>query len=231
MKTPTSVQPFSDPALVARYADTTPQRIPGFHDLHRMALILLSERVTSNARILVLAAGGGLELKSFVQARPDWSFVGVDPSQAMLDLAAQVLGPLGSQVDLIPGYVDDAPLELFDGATCLLTLHFLSKAERLSLLKSLLARLKPGAALVVAHHCRPEEGATEDWLARSIAFATGTETTVEAIGSASNMARHLTLLSPQEEEGLLREAGFTAPALFYAGLSFRGWVAYADDQA
>lgn len=149
----------------------------------------------------------------------------------MLDLAAQVLGPLGSQVDLVPGYVDDAPLELFDGATCLLTLHFLSKAERLSLLKSLRARLKPGAALIVAHHCRSEEGATEDWLARSIAFATGAETTAEAISSASNMARHLTLLSPQEEEGLLREAGFTAPALFYAGLSFRGWVAYADDQA
>uniref|UniRef100_A0A1I7Y197 Thioredoxin reductase n=1 Tax=Steinernema glaseri TaxID=37863 RepID=A0A1I7Y197_9BILA len=55
--------PFSDPALVARYADTTPQRIPGFHDLHRMALILLSERAKSNARILALAAGGGLELK------------------------------------------------------------------------------------------------------------------------------------------------------------------------
>jgi tRNA (cmo5U34)-methyltransferase len=196
-----------------------------------MALILLSERAKSNARILVLAAGGGLELKSFAQARPDWSFVGVDPSQAMLDLAAQVLGPLGSQVDLISGYVDDAPLELFDGATCLLTLHFLSKAERLSLLKSLRARLKPGAALVVAHHCRPEEGAQEDWLARCIAFATGTETTVEAISSASNMAQHLTLLSPKEEDCLLREAGFMTPVLFYAGLSFRGWVAYAEDQA
>lgn len=41
------------------------------------------------------------------------------------------------------------------------------------------------------------------------------------------MATHLPLLTPGDEEALLVEAGFSDMALFYAGLSFRGWVATA----
>ena len=37
----------------------------------------------------------------------------------------------------------------------------------------------------------------------------------------------LTILTPEQDEALLREAGFGDVALFYAGLAFRGWVAYA----
>jgi tRNA (cmo5U34)-methyltransferase len=39
----------------------------------------------------------------------------------------------------------------------------------------------------------------------------------------------LSILSPQEDEALLEEAAFSGASLFYAGLSFRGWVAYGDD--
>jgi tRNA (cmo5U34)-methyltransferase len=35
------------------------------------------------------------------------------------------------------------------------------------------------------------------------------------------------VLSPQDEEALMRDAGFVDVSLFYAGLTFRGWVAYA----
>lgn len=41
------------------------------------------------------------------------------------------------------------------------------------------------------------------------------------------IATRLTILSPEEDEAMLREAGFTEVSLFYAGLSFRGWVGYA----
>jgi tRNA (cmo5U34)-methyltransferase len=37
----------------------------------------------------------------------------------------------------------------------------------------------------------------------------------------------LTILPPEEEEAMLAEAGFADVTLFYAALSFRGWVAYA----
>jgi tRNA (cmo5U34)-methyltransferase len=38
----------------------------------------------------------------------------------------------------------------------------------------------------------------------------------------------MSILSPEEDEAMLREAGFANVSLFYAGLSLRGWVAYAE---
>src|ERR1043165_7609601 len=69
---------FSDPEAVRRYAEGPPRFVPGYGDLHRMARILLAERVTPDAEVLVLGAGGGLELKAFAEAEPGWRFVGVD---------------------------------------------------------------------------------------------------------------------------------------------------------
>ena len=41
------------------------------------------------------------------------------------------------------------------------------------------------------------------------------------------MKTKLSILAPEEEEALLKEAGFSGISLFYAGFSFKGWVAYA----
>lgn len=219
---------FSDPATVDNYADATLARVPGFTDMHRMALLLLSENAPKAAHILVLGAGGGLELRAFAQARPDWQFVGVDPSQPMLDQAHRILGSLNSQARLLKGYAEDAPEGPYDGASCLLTLHFLNRPERLRVLQSLRARMKCGAALVVVHHSKPPQGSAERWLKRSALFAAATQGDArQAEASALNMAQNLPLLSSIEEEDLLREAGFFDVDLFYAGFSFRGWVARA----
>jgi tRNA (cmo5U34)-methyltransferase len=146
------VSSFSDPQAVARYAEGPVRLVPGFHALQQMTALLLAESVPDEGHVLVLGAGGGLELKVFAEAQPGWHFVGVDPSAEMLKVAEATLGPLASRVDLIEGYIDTAPEGLFDGATCLLTLHFLSAEERLHTLRELRRRLKPGAPLVVAHH-------------------------------------------------------------------------------
>lgn len=121
---------FSDREAVAHYAEGPRRFVPGLSDLHRMTAILLGERAPPDAKVLVLGAGGGLELKALAEAHPDWTFVGVDPAKAMLELAEKTLGPLAARVHLVEGYIDDAPEGPFDAATCLLTLHFLEDAER-----------------------------------------------------------------------------------------------------
>lgn len=222
------LSPFTDSAMIAHYAQGTPQKVPGFADLQRMAMLLLAEHAPGAADILVLGAGGGLELKAFAEAQPHWRLVGVDPAAAMLDLAREVLGAHMAQVRLVQGLIDDAPPGPFDGAACLLTLHFLPKAERLRTLQELRRRMAPGAPLVVAHHSIPQNGDVRRWLTRSIAFANrdGIDFT-RASASAAAMAQHLPLLPAEEDEALLAEAGFSDIALFYAGFSFRGWVAAA----
>ncbi len=95
-----------------------------------MTRILLAGTDGARRQVLVLGAGGGLELKALAEAEPRWNFVGVDPALAMLKLAEQTLGPFNARVQLQQGYIDDAPDGPFDAATCLLTLHFLDADER-----------------------------------------------------------------------------------------------------
>src|ERR1043166_3616983 len=116
---------FSNPETVMHYAEGPPRFVPGFTDLHRMTRILLAERAAPDALVLVLGAGGGLELKALAKPEPSWRFVGVDPAAEMLKLARQTLGPFNARVQLQQGYIDDAPDGPFDAATCLLTFHFL----------------------------------------------------------------------------------------------------------
>lgn len=219
---------FSDPQAVARYAEGPVRQVPGFHALQRMASILLAERVPAQGRVLVLGAGGGLELKVFAEAQPGWRFVGVDPSAEMLALARQTLGELEARVDLHEGYIESTSLEPFDGATCLLTLHFLPEEERLRTLRELLLRLKPGAPLVVAHHSVAQPHADRArWLRRYAAFATASGVPAAQGGNAvTAINERLPLLSPEQDEALLRQAGFEGVELFYAGFTFRGWVGY-----
>lgn len=120
---------FSDPQAVARYAEAPLRQVPGFLALQQMSRLLLAEHVPAQGRVLVLGAGGGLELKAFAEAQPGWQLLGVDPAAPMLALAEQTLGPLMSRVQLLEGYIDDAPDVRFDGASCLLTLHFLDAAH------------------------------------------------------------------------------------------------------
>lgn len=216
---------FRDPETISRYQDTAQAKVPGMAALHRMTHVLLAEAVPPEGEVLVLGAGGGLELRAFAQARPGWRFVGVDPSAPMLDLARETLGPDASRAVLVNGTIDDAPLRTFDGATCLLTLHFLAPDVRLQTLRELYRRLRPGGVLVVAHHSYSPEDSMR-WLRRSAAFASasGVLTGQDEAGIAT-MAARLPAIPEKDEVALLEKAGFVEVELFYAALSFRGWVA------
>ena len=219
--------PFSGSTIVSSYAENAARMVPGLRDLPKMAAALLAERAPADARILVLGAGGGLELKGFADMQPDWRFDGVDPSAEMLQLARTTLGPLASRVRLHEGYIDTAPIGPFDGATCLLTLHFLPRAERLETLKQLHVRLKAGAPLVVVHHSFPNEGPDQDrWLQRSAAFAVASGMPSAQARSILALKDRLPVLSPEQDAGLLSEAGFMHVELFYCAFTFKGWVAY-----
>lgn len=220
---------FKNPEAIANYAEGPPRFVPGFEALHRMTAILLAENTPATARILVLGAGGGLELGALARAQPGWSFVGVDPSQPMLDLARKTLGPLMPRIELVHGYIDDAPAGPFDAATCLLTLHFLDASERLRTTQAIHARLKPGAPFVAAHSSFPQDRASRPrWLSRYAAYAVAAGADpAQAASARAAVDAHLNLLDSGEDEDILRDAGFSDIAMFYAAFTWRGWVARA----
>lgn len=217
--------PFNSPATHS-YTEGPPRQVPGFDSLHRMASMLLVERTPSNGRVLVLGAGGGLELKALAEKHSEWTFDGVDPSADMLRLAEQTVGTHRARMRFHQGYIDDAPDGPFDAALCLLTFHFIPRDQRLPTLRQIRQRLVKGAPFVVAHISFPQtEPERSTWIARHVAYS-GTDP-ANAESARQAIASRLSILEPQEEETMMREAGFPNVSLFYAGLSFKGWVAYA----
>jgi tRNA (cmo5U34)-methyltransferase len=204
--------------------------LPGSPMMHALTLQLLDETVPEDGRVLVLGAGGGMELGVFAAHAPGWAFTGVDPSAEMLAAGREALGEVSNQIEWVEGYIPDAPDGPYDGATCLRTLHFVAdNGDKLEALKAIRARLKPGGAFILVDNCNPggtldferhaarfveqgrRAGAADDMLARARASLTGkTE-----------------MVSPEREVELLTEAGFREIDLFYAALSWRGWVARA----
>ncbi|HEY4345385.1 MAG TPA: class I SAM-dependent methyltransferase [Parvibaculum sp.] len=220
---------FSDRTAVANYHDGPPRFLPGIDALRSMTSILLAERTPDDARVLVLGAGGGMELKVLALAHPGWRFVGVDPALPMLELAERTLGPLMDRVELVHGYIDDAPKGPFDAATCLLTLHFLDAPTRLRTVRAIHDRLKPGAPFVAAHSSFPQGASSRPvWLARYAAYAVASGVDPEQAANARDaVAANLSLLDPAEDEAILRDGGFAGPEMFFAALTWRGWIAHA----
>lgn len=219
---------FTPPANDS-YVDAPARMVPGYDGLLRMASMLLAERVPQNGRVLVLGAGGGLELKSFADTHSGWTFDGVDPSEEMLRLAKVTVGPHIDRMHLHEGTIESAPDVLFDAATSILVFHFIPKDQRLETLRQVRRRLKVGAPFVLAHVSFPQsqpERAT--WIKRHVAFASPEGTDPARVAKTEQaIATKLTILSPEEEVDMLRDAGFSSTSLFYAGLSFKGWVTYA----
>ena len=219
---------FSDPKVVAEYANGVRRFVPGLADLHRMTGLLLAERAPKEARVLVLGAGGGLELKALSDAYPDWKFVGVDPSEQMVALARRTLSS-SAGVELVHGYIDDAPFGPFDAATCLLTLHFLDPVERRRTAREIRRRLKPTAPFVAAHGSFAQ-GAGERglWLSRYAAYAIASGADPDRVNKArAAVEANMPMLSPEEDEEILRKAGFSDVSLFFAAFTWRGWIAHA----
>ena len=223
------IKAFDDPAATARYWDGPSRFVPGLDALHRMTALLLAERAPRDARVLVLGAGGGMELKALAEAQPGWRFVGVDPAAEMLRLAERKLGPLMERIELVHGLIDDAPDGPFDAAVCLLTLHFLDAAERTRTVQEIHRRLRTDAPFVAAHCSFPQGAGERDiWLDRYAAYpaAMGADP-ADTTKARAAVAASLNCFSPEQDEDILKASGFADAALFYAAFTWRGWVGHA----
>lgn len=215
----------------AGYIEGARRNVPGLDGLHRMTAQLLAEHVPANGRVLVVGAGGGLELKALAEQHPGWSFDGVDPSADMLVLAKETTANSANRIRLHQGDIHVAPDGPYDGAVCLLVFHHISPNERRLALHGIHKRLRPRSPLVLAHVSFPQSEPDRSlWIDRHIKFGAIADMDVEGRNAArTGMKERLFISPPEEEEACLREAGFNGITPFFQAFSFRGWVAYAVD--
>jgi tRNA (cmo5U34)-methyltransferase len=215
------------------YDDGIRKRIPGYDVLHATSRAVLESCLPARARLLVVGAGTGQELVGCARAQPSWTFVGVDPSTDMLDIAKRriLAADVADRVSLHVGTTSDLPPEpRFDAATALLVMHFLPRdEEKQAFLEAVACRLDPGGVLVLADMTgQPGTPAFERLFAawqRHWCQAHGLAPTDAGVEEHfAERRRRPGWLDEQGHLALFARTGFVEPAHFWTGLLFNAWV-------
>lgn len=198
-------------------------------NMHFLVGLVLAD-LPARARILCVGVGTGAEILPLAKARPEWSFVGVDPSADMLGTCRARLERAGvlDRCELVHGHVDDVPAGAeFDAALSILVAHFVGRAERAGFYRGIRDRLKPEGCFVSTEISHDLDAADfpamlSNW-ARVQTLMGATPASLQALPDTLRSA--LSVLSPAETEALLRAAGFALPVQFFQAFLIRGWYA------
>ena len=183
------------------------------------------------SKILVVGAGGGEEILRLGLENPDWSFVGVDTYEPMVELARRRLAEsqVAARSQVHAKTIETLDEQDFDAATCILTAHFVpDDGSKLAFFKAIRARLKPGAPLAIIDGVGVS-GEAETELLRRIwkrhAVQNGVAEEV-AERNAENF-KNVAVVSAERQEELLTSAGFERLTPIFRGLAIKGWLAFA----
>jgi tRNA (cmo5U34)-methyltransferase len=221
-----------DAARAADYARQSRIALAGYDACHELSACMLSASLgaRTHARVLVVGAGGTAgEIIAAARLEPDWSFVAVDPSPPMLELAraALVENGLEGRVDTILGNLADIPAgPSFNAAIMIGVLHHLpGEPAKREIMEQLATRLKPGAPLILAGNYRAyasEPMLMAAWAARWRMHGAGPDEVrakMDKILEGAEPPR-----SEEEVAVLLAEAGFEMPLRFFASLFWGAWL-------
>lgn len=221
-----------DAARAGEYAQQSRIALAGYDACHELSACMLSAALGEGkpARVLVVGAGGTAgEIITSAALEPQWSFVAVDPSQPMLDLAHMNITHAGiaDRVEIVIGTVSDLnSTRLFDAAVMIGVLHHLpSYKEKHNVLTEVAMRLKPNSPLVIAGNYRTYAShplLMEAWANRWRMNGAGQEEIQTKMKKILQGAE-----PPQSEEiviSLLTEAGFQEPIRFFASLFWGAWL-------
>ncbi|MEK5431062.1 class I SAM-dependent methyltransferase [Lysinibacillus sp. FSL R7-0073] len=216
------------------YEHSTRISVPAYDTLFAMTQAYfrahLGEQDTS---LLVVGAGGGNELSAWGPSNPNWTFIGIDPSEEMLQIAqykAQQLA-IESRVQLLQGTIDTLPSYplTYDAASCILVLHFIEdRQQKLNLLHNIHAQLKPGKPFVLAcaygdRNSNELQDRIKIW--QSFFLDAGyKKSKVEDMGK---VIMNISFLSDHDIQELLKEAGFKQITRFFNSGLFAGWMSHA----
>jgi tRNA (cmo5U34)-methyltransferase len=209
------------------YEATVRRAIPAHEHTMRLTAALLAARLPAQADVLVVGAGGGMELCELGALQPGWRLTGVDPSPLMVQIARDRVARhgLSDRVTLVQGTTDALPADAcFDAATCLMVMHMLpDNGAKAALLAPIAARLKPGAPFVLSDafgNALPEQYVPAwRW------FQRGMGRKDEEIAALEAQVRAGVHFVPEARiVELLTEARFAPPDQFFHALWFGAWM-------
>ncbi len=221
------------PVKIEEYDTSIRQFCGAYEEMFKLSHCCLRSRLPNHAKVLIVGAGTGMEISEFAPLNPGWSFCGVDPSADMLALARKKIFEknLNCEIELRKGYVDDLKEEeVFEGATCILVMHFLKDdGSKLALLESICRRLKRGAPFVLIDGFG-ESGSMEfeeikkAWMHYPIINGVPSEMVECAFNDV--IMKMIQFVPESRILELLGMAGFERVFKFYSGFLYGGWMGY-----
>ncbi|MGI9625625.1 MAG: class I SAM-dependent methyltransferase [Longimicrobiales bacterium] len=212
------------------YEDLAHRVIPGYESLFSMILAVVEPELPRGARVLVVGAGNGIEITTLKASRPDLEILGVDPSAQMLELAEARVRLAGCQegVTFHHGYAHEVNTAAkFDAATLINVMHFVpDDGGKGALLTDVAQRVQPDSPFVLfdlhgdptsEEYARYMPAWRRLWAIRGMNQAERGRFS-ERIRTGIHFASAARILE------LAREAGFTAPRMFYKSLLYGGWT-------
>jgi tRNA (cmo5U34)-methyltransferase len=226
-----SVEKF-DPARAGEYELQSRIALAGYEACHELSACMLAAAIGQGkpAKVLVVGAGGGaMEIRCAARLEPQWTYLAIDPSKSMMDIARYRIEEAGLNgcTEFHTGYVQDLAHEEFDAATLIGVLHHLEGGEaKRSILTAIANRLKPNAPLILAGN-RYSYGSQQLLLS-----AWGNRWRMQGAAPEEveqKLAKILQGADPPRSEqviaDLLAGAGFGPPQQFFSSLFWCGWIA------
>lgn len=222
---PTIIDQFTQNAKV--YDEKNRNLAPIADNMHFLIRLIL-RNAPVRARVLCVGVGTGAEILSLSKEFPEWTFVGVDPSQGMLDVCRENLRAAGvlDRCELIQSFVQDiSPGENFDVVLGVLVAHFVKREERQSFYQAMVSRLRTGGFFInteISYDLDSKEFPLmlKNW--EVVQLKMGAQP--EALANLPQVLREaLSVLSPLETEYLIRDCGIKIPVRFFQAFMITGW--------
>lgn len=219
---------FSKDASLS-YDEKNKGLVPIADNMHFLIRLILKD-LPVDARILCVGVGTGAEILSLALEYPGWTFVGIDPSEGMLQVCQKNLEEAGimNRCELIEGYVQDVQKgEQFDATLSILVGHFVKNEEKKSFYQNMYERLKTNGLLVdteISFDLDSEEFPSmfKNW-AKVQKLMGATEESLNRLPDAFKNV--LSVLPNSEVEDIIRSSGFSLPVKFFQAFMITGWYA------
>jgi tRNA (cmo5U34)-methyltransferase len=230
MRVNDSAQKF-DPARAGEYEAQSRIALAGYEACHELSACMLAATIGQGrpARVLVVGAGGGaMEIRCAARLEPQWTYLAIDPSQSMMDIARYRVEEAGltGRTEFHTGWVQDLVHEKFDAATLIGVLHHIEGNEaKHSILTAVATMLKPGAPLILA-------GNRFAYTSQPLSLtAWGERWRMQGASPDEVRGKLAKILQgadpPHSEEavaGLLTASGFEPPQSFFSSLFWGAWI-------
>lgn len=187
-----------------QYDEHIVQVVPGYALFASLASAFCQLHYPNDAKIAVIGAGTGYELKLLCAQNQRWRFVAIEPALPMLQQAKQRCHSYSQRIDWHHGTL--ATLEAgheFDIVVCLWVLHFLIDAEKQALLGEI--KCQTQGQLLLAERLLPANTLMAD-MEMAHALYLGVDETQHALMQQRLPA--MPALTAQQAQAIYRQSGW-----------------------